>query len=91
MQNESRLVIAMYAVAFLNGVLSLIYIKTEPYLSAVFFSGIFFFIFLSKNPNLLNCKSLDEIDHLLPVLEGKSYCWGAYIVLGLNLLYLYFN
>ena len=78
---------SMYSVSLVSFIFSLYFISQEVYLSIILLSGSIFFLFLSKNPELLRCSNIKEIDRLIPNLQGKSYLIGAFIILIVNLVF----
>lgn len=87
--NEKNLILVMRLIAFISFLMGLFFITERAYLSLSLISGSIFFIFLSKNTNILLCSNIEEIDNLIPKLQGKTFLYGAFIVFSLNTFFLF--
>lgn len=86
--NEKNIKIYVVIMIVVSLFLSFYLVTKNIHLSIILFSGSIFSLFLLKNPKLLLCKSIKEIDDLIPVLQGKSYFYGSFIVLIFNFIFL---
>ena len=76
---------AMTGMAILSLLLSGYLIIQQPFLACSLFSGCLFFWFLAKNPMLLYCKNISEIDEKIPKLNAISYFYGSVITFILSI------
>jgi hypothetical protein len=80
----------MSVIMLITFLLSIYFIDKNIYLSIFLLSGSVFFMFLSKNPKILFCTNIKEIDEIIPNLKGKTYLLGSFVILVTNILFKYF-
>lgn len=73
--------------AFLNLFLGFYLYSANFKLSIVLFSGSIFSLFLMDNPKLLLCKSIKEVDELIPHAKSKIYLFLPISICALMFLF----